>query len=148
LDGVPPIEAIIDELCRCYPIDRRRVFVLGHSMGAGHTIGAIQLCPGRFAAAAALGGGGNIRRADAVQDLPVFVAVGSSDFLIGAARALASSLKKAGARTVFKEYRDIEHMAVLPEAIPEIFAFFDRVSSNRPESGRIEDKSSIRPALR
>jgi acetyl esterase/lipase len=80
--------------------------------------------------------------------LPVFVAVGSSDFLIGAARALASSLKKAGARTVFKEYRDIEHMAVLPEAIPEIFAFFDRVSSNRPESGRIEDKSSIRPTLR
>ncbi len=31
------LEPVIEELSHCYPVDRKRVYVLGHSMGGGAT---------------------------------------------------------------------------------------------------------------
>src|SRR5205814_1911300 len=104
LDGAPPVGAIVDELAKRYPIDRRRVYVIGHSMGAAHALEAVQKYPGSFAAVAALGGGASVRQAAAVKDLPVFIACGSEDFALSAAKNLARTLEKAGAKATFKEY--------------------------------------------
>jgi predicted esterase len=124
-DAAPPAAAIVDELAKVYPIDKQRVFIVGHSMGAMQAVTLAQETPGRFAAIAVLGGGGAVEKPAVVKDLPVFIGCGKGDFLLGGARGLAEQLKKAGAtRLIYKEYPGVEHMLVVQEALPEVFRFF------------------------
>jgi predicted esterase len=127
--NAPPVVAVLDELAKRYPIDPKRAFVVGHSMGAMQTVQVVQLSAGRFAAAAALGGGGTVRDAKAFAELPFFVGVGTKDFALGQSRALNKALTAGGAKRVtFKEYEGIEHMVIVREALPDVFAVFDRVA--------------------
>ncbi len=123
--GGPPIPALVDELAKRYPLDPKRVFVVGHSMGAMQTIALVQNHPGKFAAAAALGGGGAVRDLKPFAELPVFVGVGEKDTLaLAGARGLNKSL--AGAKKLtYKEYPHIEHMVIVRAALPDVFAVFD-----------------------
>jgi len=132
LFGSPvPVGPIIDKLADRYPIDPKAVFVVGHSMGAAATIEAVQKYPGQFAAAAALGGGGRVKKetATAFAMLPTVVGVGTADFALAGARALNKSLTDAGAKAVtFKEYDGVEHMVIVREALPDVFAAFDKAA--------------------
>jgi predicted esterase len=119
----PAVPAILDELQKRYPIDAKRVFLIGHSMGAGHVLQLTQQAPERYAAAAALGGGGRVAKAEAVKNIPFFVGCGKLDFALSGAKALAKSLD-AGSVT-FKEYDDIEHLVIVRAAAPEVFKFFE-----------------------
>lgn len=126
--GAPPVAEVLDELGKRYPLDPKRTFLVGHSMGAGQAVRLAQQHPGRFAAVAALGGGGRITDAKAFATLPVFVAAGERDFGLGVARALNKSLAAAGAGAVtYKEYRGVEHLLIVREALPDVFARFDAV---------------------
>lgn len=126
LSTAPPVADIVDELARYFPIDRNRIYVVGHSMGAAHAIATAQTSPGRYAAIAALGGGGSVRTPAAVKGLPVFVGCGEQDFALVAAKGLARTLEKAGAAVQYREYSDIEHMVIVQAAIRDVFEFFDR----------------------
>jgi predicted esterase len=122
--GPPPVPAVVDELARLYAVDKQRVYLLGHSLGAGHAVTLAQTAPGRFAAIAPLGGGGGVSRPEAVKGLPVFVGCGTEDFLLTAAQGLARSLEQAGAKVTYKEYPDIEHIVVVREALKDVYDFF------------------------
>lgn len=127
LFGNVPIEKIVDELAAVYPVDRSRVYLMGHSMGAAQTAAALQQVPTRLAAAAMLGGGGGVRNAEAARQVPAFVGCGADDFALGGAKALARALEKAGGKDVqFKEYAGIEHTTVVQYALPDVFAFFEK----------------------
>lgn len=127
-----PLGGMLDTLAARYPIDPKRVFVLGHSMGAAHTVQLVQANPGRFAAAAAMGGGGVVRTPDAVKDVPWFVGVGTEDFALRSSRSLRDALKKAGvSRLGYREYADVEHMVIARAALPDAFALFDAVAAGR-----------------
>jgi predicted esterase len=123
----PPVPALLDELAKRYPLDPKRVFIIGHSMGAMQTVELLQKHPGKFAAAAVLGGGGAPRDAKALADLPLFVGVGEKDTLaLNLARELNKSLTKGGAKKLtYKEYPGLEHMVIVREALPEAFELFD-----------------------
>jgi predicted peptidase len=124
-DGPPPVAALVDEFAKLYPVDQKRVFAVGHSMGAMHAVALAQQSPGRFAAIAALGGGGAVNKPDAFKSLPVFLGCGIEDFLIGGARGLAASLKTAGATNVtVRDYPGVEHILVVQEALRDVFKFF------------------------
>jgi predicted esterase len=124
--GPPPAPAVIDELVRLYPIDRGRVYVVGHSMGASHAVQLAQQVPGRFAAIAPLGGGGGVTKPEAVRELPIFIGCGAEDFALPGARGLAESLRKVGAtRVIVKEYTDVEHIMIVQEALKDVFTFFE-----------------------
>lgn len=126
--GVPLLD-LIEALARHYPVDRARVFVIGHSMGAMQALAAVMPAPGRFAAVAALGGGGGVQRSAELAALPFFVAAGELDFAKAGARRLKAELAAAGVRTLeYREYPAAEHMTVVQEALPEVFAFFDRAA--------------------
>ncbi len=128
----PNTVEMVDELAKRYPIDRSRVFLVGHSMGAGQALSAVQQSPDRFAAVAALGGGSRLAKPDAVKQVPFFVAAGAKDFALGGARQLRDSLKKAEAgRVVYHEYPDVEHLVVVQRALPEVFAFFDEINGKK-----------------
>jgi predicted esterase len=129
LGGSVPVGEIIDKLAERYPIDAKNVFIVGHSMGAAMTIDAVQKYPGRFAAAAALGGGGRVRKAEAFAELPVFVGVGAQDFALRNAKALHKALTDGKAKNVtYKEYPDVEHLLITREALGDVFALFDTLS--------------------
>jgi predicted esterase len=121
----PPVPAILDELARRYPIDPKRVYLVGHSMGAGHAVQLAQQEPKRYAAVAALGGGGRVTKGDVLKDVRFFVGVGKLDFALEQARALHRALESAKAPSTLKEYDDIEHLLIVHEAAADVFKFFD-----------------------
>lgn len=122
--GGPPAKAILDALGERYPIDRSKVFVVGHSMGAAQTVALCQENPGLFAGAAALGGGGGRVKQAAFAKLPFFIGVGDKDFALPGAKALARALPDA----TFKEYAGLEHMLIVREALPDVFAKWDGIA--------------------
>ncbi len=52
--GLQPVKELVEALAKNYPIDRARVFVIGHSMGALQATAAVQAHPDYYAAVAAL----------------------------------------------------------------------------------------------
>lgn len=126
IGGAPPVVPLIDALVERYPIDVKRVYLVGHSMGAGHVVSIAQQSPERFAGATALGGGGSLQATDGIKRLPFFIGCGKDDFAINGARNLAAAFKKANAdKYVFREYDDIEHMMIVRQAIPDVFRFWE-----------------------
>lgn len=127
-----PAGALIEAVNRLYPVDRQRVFLVGHSLGAAQAIGAAQETPERFAAVAMLGGSGRLTDKNKIQHVPFFIGVGTHDFAATGARKLEKSLRGLGVRTVeFHEYPDIEHVTVVQHALPEVFRFLDRVAQGK-----------------
>jgi predicted esterase len=123
--GPPPVIAIVDELSKRYPIDPKRVFLVGHSMGASHALAIAQQSPERLAGVAMLGGAGAARKPESLAKLPVFIGCGQSDFALSAARALGDKLEKAGVeRLRVREYPDVEHLTIVREAISDMFLFW------------------------
>jgi predicted esterase len=122
----PDVAAILDELSKRYPIDPKRAYLLGHSLGAAHALQLVQKHPGRFGAVAALGGGGRVTNADALKGLPVFVGCGKQDFALNAAKMLPKALEDAKAAVTYKEYDNVEHMLIVREAAEDVFKFFEK----------------------
>lgn len=122
--GGPPVPTILDRLGERYPIDRAKVFVVGHSMGAAQTAALALKHPDQFAGLAALGGGGRRAGAGQYPKVPFFVGVGDKDFALSGAKALAKALPDA----TFKEYAGLEHMLIVREALPDVFAGWDKIA--------------------
>lgn len=127
VSGTPASAEVLDELNKLYPIDREKVFVLGHSMGAAATMAAVSREPKLFRAAAALGGGGQVKAGDDLKKVPVFVGIGERDFALTGAKSLNASLKKAEVATVeYKEYKGVEHLTIVQLSLRDVFGFFDK----------------------
>jgi predicted esterase len=116
---------MLDVLEQHFTIDRTRVMVLGHSMGAGQVMRQVASRPELFRAAAAVGGGGRSGSVENLAKIPWLVAAGQFDFGRGGAAALARSLETAGAEVKYHELPDVEHMLIVQAALPLIFGFFD-----------------------
>ena len=134
--GMKPerVAEMIDAVAQLYPVDTKRVFVIGHSMGAGQAVAAAQLNPEKFAAVAVLGGGGGIRNpSEALKKLPFFIGIGTEDFALKNAKGLNEGLQKAEVKQInYREYPDIEHLIIVQVALKDVFAFF-AASQPRPE---------------
>lgn len=125
LTGVDVVR-VVDALAKVYPVDTKKVFLVGHSMGAAQVVAAAGRKPERFVAVAALGGGGGFKGGDAVKNVRFFVGCGDRDFALSGARNLHRSLEAAGVKkAVFQAYEDVEHLAVVQLALPEVFRFFE-----------------------
>jgi predicted esterase len=123
----PSNPELVDALAEIYPIDRSKVFLIGHSMGAMQSVAAVSRDPGRFVAVAALGGGGAIRPSPELGLVRFYLGVGDHDFARGGVVRLRDQLIRAGVQTVtFREFADIEHLMIVQTALPEVFEFFDR----------------------
>ena len=118
--------ALVDALASRFPIDTKRVLMVGHSMGAMQAIANAGRSPERYQAVAALGGGGRVRRSEALKKLRFFVGVGTKDFARGSASGLHRSLEAAGAASTFREYPEVEHLAIVQLALADVFRFFDQ----------------------
>jgi predicted esterase len=128
LEMTPPLADLVHAVSRLYPIDRQRVFVLGHSLGAIQAVSAARRTPDAFAGVAAVAGGGVVEPAPGLRRLPFFIGVGAEDpILRGGGGQLYQSLDRAGVEMLlFRNYEGTEHLTVMEAALDDIFAFFDR----------------------
>jgi predicted peptidase len=109
-------------------VDKKRIFLVGHSMGAAQVVAAANRDPAKYAGIAALGGGGSVRASEAMTRLPFFVGIGREDFALRGARSMKSSLEKAKVeKVVYQEHDDIEHLVIVQLCLPEVFRLFDEV---------------------
>jgi len=125
--GMRGIDAVglVDALAKRYPIDRDRVFVVGHSMGAGQAMANVSREPTRFRAVAPIAGGGRVGKAVGFDALPFFVCAGERDFGLQGAKRLHRAIERAGADAQWRVYPSVEHLAIVQVALPDVFAFFD-----------------------
>ncbi len=122
------IGEIIDAIDSLYKVDRKHIFIVGHSMGAMTAVNIAQNNPKLFAGLAALGGGGFVSKAEAFKALPVFIGAGEQDFALGMAQSLKEALSKSTVKPTFKQYPNAEHLTVVQDALLDVFAFFDKLA--------------------
>ncbi len=126
------VEGMLDILGDSFDIDRSRVFLVGHSMGAGQVAKQVGLHPEAVAAAVALGGGAAAPAGERAKQVSWFVAAGAADFGRPGAAALAKRLEAAGTTVDFREYPDVEHMVIVQAALDDVFRFLDSVAAASP----------------
>jgi predicted peptidase len=126
LIGAPPLDAIVDALAERYPVDRSRLLVVGHSLGAAAGLNAVSSAPTKYRAFASLGSGQGAKDASTLAQLPIFVGIGESDFGRRGAESLHASLVAAGStKATLTIYPKCEHLMVVADALPDVFRFFD-----------------------
>jgi predicted esterase len=118
---------LVDELARIYPVDTKRVMLLGHSIGGRHAVTAAEDAPGKFAAVAALGCGAAVPPKKAPVGTPFFIGVGTKDLVYLLAKGLHNKLTKAGVTVEYHEYPGIETVLIVREALPDVFGWFDKI---------------------
>jgi predicted peptidase len=102
---------IIETLCKELPVDLRRLYVTGLSMGGYGTWDIIQRYPGRFAAAMPVCGGGDVAGVSRFKNLPIWTFHGDKDGAVPVSRSrdMVKALKKAGSKVKYTEYPGVNH---------------------------------------
>jgi predicted peptidase len=105
-----PIAALDRALTR-FPIDRRRIYVVGQSMGAGAVLRLIAADPDRFAAAVAAAAPGDGPPApDELTGTPLWMFHGALDPLaVGPVRERVAGIRAAGGEVRYTEYPALGH---------------------------------------
>jgi predicted esterase len=111
-------DSVVAVVRREYAVDSTRVYVVGHSMGAGITALLANARGARLAAVAALAGGAAITAADAP---PALFMAGGVDPVIPAARvkAAADATRAAGRTMEYRELPSEGHTLIVGRVLPE-----------------------------
>jgi predicted esterase len=125
--GRAPLANLVEALARRYPIDRARVFLVGHSMGAMTGWSEVRKAPEAWRAFAPISGGGaRLGSRERIVSLPILAVAGDRDFGLPAAQATIEALTKAGAPAAeLRVLPNTEHLMVVREALPQILSWFD-----------------------
>jgi len=102
---------LINEISRKYPIDSRRIYVTGLSMGGFGTWDLVCRYPGKFAAAIPVCGGGDTGKAGVLKSTPLWVFHGSDDKVVkvNLSRDMVNAVKKHGGIIKYTEYKGVGH---------------------------------------
>ncbi|WP_421920143.1 prolyl oligopeptidase family serine peptidase [Marinifilum sp.] len=100
-----------DEIIDKYPVDKKRIYLSGLSMGGFGTWGCIVAKPDLFAAAVPICGGGNPKKLEAVKDMPIWVFHGAKDKVVPLIRSeeMVNKLKALGSQVKFTVYPKAGH---------------------------------------
>ena len=102
---------LVEHLVEQLPVDQRRVYVTGLSMGGFGVWDAVQRRPNLFAAAAPVCGGGDVALAPQIAKTPVWVFHGEvdSEVMPDRSRHMVAALRKAGGAPRYTEYPRTGH---------------------------------------
>jgi len=124
---------VLAEVRREYRIDPRRIYLMGHSMGAfaAWRLGAEH--PDLFASLGLISGGGDPGEASKLRDIPQYVVHGARDQVVPVARSrsMVEALRKAGAPVVYVELPEAGHYETVAAQLRPILEFF--AGHARPE---------------
>ncbi len=102
---------LIDSFEKQYNIDKDRIYVTGLSMGGFGTWDLIARYPDMFAAAAPICGGGDVKTANIIKDIPIWAFHGSIDKTVNPQRTrdMIKAIEDAGGNPKFTEYDSVAH---------------------------------------
>jgi pimeloyl-ACP methyl ester carboxylesterase len=122
-------QEMLDALDSLFEIDRKQVYVVGHSMGATEAIRQAMLHPQLFKAGAVIGGGSRVRDAQKISGIAWYVAAGELDFGKPAAKGFYESMSATVADPLrYQEFSGIEHLVIVQACLDDLFKFFDWVA--------------------
>jgi predicted esterase len=117
---------VLAEVRRDYRIDPRRIYLMGHSMGAYATWRLAAQHPGIFAALGPIAGGGNPADMERLRNVPQYVVHGALDTTVPVAqsRAMVAAARELGAPVVYVELPDAGHYDAVIGQFGPMFDFF------------------------
>jgi predicted peptidase len=120
---------ILDRVQAEYNVDKRRLYVMGMSLGGYGTWGIIAIRPGMFAAAVPICGGGETAKAVLMKNTSIWAFHGDEDELVDVSesRRMIAALKHVGGNPRYTEYKGVGHNAwerafAEPDLLPWMFA--------------------------
>jgi poly(3-hydroxybutyrate) depolymerase len=116
-----------------YRVDDDRIYLLGHSMGAGGAWYLGAKYPDRWAALACFSGSGTPADEPRMQDIPQFVVHGDADASVPVerSRAMVAEMQRLGVAHRYIEVRGGDHSGVVESNMAAAFDFFDRYRRKR-----------------
>jgi predicted peptidase len=113
-DGARLALEIVDGLCHEFPIDRRRIYVAGNSMGGAGVWNVLANHPNFFAAAVITGGSLSPDDGTGSVATPLWVFHGESDEVVpvSSARDRIAARRKVGGHPLYTEYPGADHDSV------------------------------------
>ena len=117
----------LEAVQKLLPVDPKRIYLMGHSMGGAHSFAAIAQFPDKFRAVVIFAGAGQPTQVP--PDLPILMTVGEQELAM-----LKNNIENAYRRLQglnlktldYKKYDACDHLMIVREAMPDAFAFFDR----------------------
>ncbi|WP_411280277.1 alpha/beta hydrolase-fold protein [Gemmatimonas sp.] len=111
-----------------YKVDDRRVYLMGHSMGAIGTWAIAAKTPSQWTALGVFSGFGLASTAKTIGGIPQFVVHGDADptVPVGGSRVMVAALKSVGADVQYLEVPGGDHSNVVEPNFAAMFDFFDR----------------------
>ncbi|MCX6876855.1 MAG: prolyl oligopeptidase family serine peptidase [Verrucomicrobia bacterium] len=96
---------VIETLVKKLPVDGKRIYITGYSMGGYGTFDIVAKEPKLFAAAVPVAGGGNPATASSMKRVPFWVFHGDADTVVnvGQSRQMVDALKQAGGQVDYTE---------------------------------------------
>lgn len=120
------MEEFLNALSDIYPIDRRRIFLIGHSLGSAQALTIVSEKPELFRSLALISAGRLQKFNEKMTKMPIFIGTGTADFSLESSKALYESLLKSGAEKLkIRIYQDVEHLTAVQFSLEEVFEFFD-----------------------
>ncbi|TAL40166.1 MAG: hypothetical protein EPN97_00630 [Alphaproteobacteria bacterium] len=116
LESLPDTIALVKQLESQYPIDRRRVYVVGCSDGGTGVYGAALRYPDVFAAGAAISGAWSFLDAPKMKTVPLWIMHGIQDevFPASVASNMAQIIKGQGGTAYYTQFNDMGHECSRP----------------------------------
>jgi predicted peptidase len=114
-----------------YPVDERRVFLTGISMGGIGAWNLVSRCPKLFAATVMICGRGDVRKASsfAKAKRPIWLFHSAADaFPVAGSDSIFDELRRLGAEVSYTRYRDLNHVQTWERAYesPLLYDWFLR----------------------
>lgn len=102
---------LLQQIIKEQPVDAKRVYVTGLSMGGFGAWDILQRKPGLFAAAIPICGGGDTALAKQIAGVPVWAFHGGADGSVKTKRSrdMIDALKNAGGKPLYTEYDGVGH---------------------------------------
>jgi poly(3-hydroxybutyrate) depolymerase len=118
------------EVERDYKVDRRRVYLMGHSMGGFGTWSIAMDHPDLFAALGPISGGGDPAGMVKLKGIPQYVTHGDDDRTVNveSSRSMVAAGKQAGEPITYVEVPGGSHVSVAQPAFAPMLEFFQKQS--------------------
>ena len=103
--------AVLDSLIRELPVDRKRVYITGYSMGGEGTFDFLTRRPHLFAAAIPISSVADTGRAWSIYQTPIWAFHGDQDDVndVKYSRFIIAALKKCNGTPIYTEYPGLKH---------------------------------------
>lgn len=108
---LPLIFEVIAELERSYPIDAKRIYALGASMGGRGTWNILAARPDLFAAGIPVCGKTRLEEAERLADMPIWCFHGDADPRVAVrySREIFARMREIGGQMKYTELRGVKH---------------------------------------